>query len=72
MKMTKNRDQRAVTLYALKNLVEMLKDPNSADRDADPAEADRQIEVAEQVIGDIEQTMDALGERGHQRSRPRA
>lgn len=70
--MLRNRAQRAVTLYALKHLVEMLKDMNSADRDADPAEADRQIDVAKQVIGDIEQTMDALGERAQHTSRPSA
>lgn len=58
----KNKDQCAVVLFALRNLIEQLNDPNSADRAHDASIADRQIEVATEVIADLESAVDVLGE----------
>ena len=48
--MVYNQEQAAVVRYALSELVELLKSPTSADRDADAAKADRTIEVAKQLL----------------------
>lgn len=45
--------QKDVLRYALSELVELLKSPTSADRDADPAHADHMVEVAQQLINDL-------------------
>lgn len=43
-------DNREVMAYALETLVDLLKSPTSADRDADPAEADRKVSIATELL----------------------
>lgn len=55
-----NREQTIVLQYALSELIELLKSPTSADRDADPAQADRQIEIATHLLASMQQSQDSL------------
>lgn len=59
-KLIYNQEQTTVLQYALSELIELLKSPTSADRDADPALADRQIEVATHLLANMQQSQDSL------------
>lgn len=56
------KEQRALVALALQNLIDQFSDPSSADRAHDAAAADRQVDVATQILTDINKTMVALGE----------
>lgn len=51
--MTPNQEQLAVLRYALETLVETLRSPESADRSADPAQAERHIQVAGSLLAQL-------------------
>lgn len=55
-----NAERRDVTRYALESLVELLSSPESADRAADAAQADRHIEVAKELLKLIPQIDDTV------------
>ncbi len=57
-----NQEQSSVLLQALSNLVELLGDTSSADRAHDPVAADRQMEVAKQLLKDIRAPRQALSQ----------
>lgn len=55
-----NQEQRIVVRYALEMLIELLKSPTSADRDADPLAADRMIDVAQGLLDGIPKAQGAV------------
>lgn len=55
-----NAERRDVTRYALESLVELLSSPESADRAADAAQADRHIEVAKELLKLVPQIDDTV------------
>lgn len=52
--------QLSVLRHALQMLIELLKSPTSADRDADPNQADRDVGIATQILANLEADQAAL------------
>lgn len=53
-------EQMGVLRYALTELIELLKSPTSADRDADAAQADRNIKVASDLLDQLAKSQEHL------------